>query len=487
IVSASPEISALNEIIFSTPLETIFPSIAQLSRDIVRVSYATADGMFRTFPPVQPADVAPDWTIETNEALLLGGPEQNPQRQLIWQDVHQVFGGQQQVVAAITPIYRRDRFIGVVVVDISADRLTDVLTNVVVGGSGFPLVLDRSRKLIATTEQGQQVLLGSTGVSREEQRKADLTSLNPGLAPMLQGLDPARGTTMQVSLGGKDYLLAAAPVDFVSWQVMFAYPLDDIAATSRETGALMRESARTTLLANFGIIALVTIIIASLLLYLLRRQLVRPLGTLIEATRAISAGSLKPIDMPYNDEMGQLAQSFNTMSQAINESRQEILATNQRLEQAVAERTAELQGAVEQTTTMLSTQQELVATLNRVSSPLIPVLPGVLVMPLVGQLSEERMQFATQELLQRIETSRVHLVLFDLTGVPVLDAPAAQSLQRAVAASQLLGARMMLVGIAPEVAQTLVMLGLDPRNVATAADLQTAIGQVLRQTGLRSA
>jgi rsbT co-antagonist protein RsbR len=78
-------------------------------------------------------------------------------------------------------------------------------------------------------------------------------------------------------------------------------------------------------------------------------------------------------------------------------------------------------------------------------------------------------------------------VLFDLTGVPVLDAQAAQSLQLAVDASSLLGARMMLVGIAPEVAQTMVALGLDMRAIETAADLQSAIRQVLSRSGIRPA
>jgi anti-anti-sigma regulatory factor/HAMP domain-containing protein len=476
----SPEISALNELTFSSPLDQVFPSIARLSPDILRISYMTADGLLRTFPPITPADVPVDWQLETDIAFLVGETISNTAPTLVWMDVHEVFAGDDPVISAVQSVFREGRYVGIVVVDVSIDRLTTSLGQIQVGQNGFPVVLNQSGNLIASTQRGQEILLGKVPASLEEQRAIKLAEVNPGLAAFLQNLSNERATITPAEIKGQRYLLAAAPIAEVKWNLVLAYPFDEITASTQSTTKSISDIAQQTQLLNLLLIVLLTLVIGFGLRYLLRRQLVNPLAALIEATESVAAGNLQTINMTYNDEMGQLASSFNTMTTALSDTRAEILATNQRLEQAVQERTAELQTAMRETASALTTQQELVQTLNRVSSPIIPVIPGVLAMPLIGQLTAERANFATQELLHRIETTRVELILLDLTGVPVLEPNAAQALRHTVTASYLLGARTMLVGITPEVAQMLVSLDLDMHTIDTAADLQSAIAQVLR-------
>src|SRR6185436_16040051 len=175
----------------------------------------------------------------------------------------------------------------------------------------------------------------------------------------------------------------------------------------------------------------------------------------------------------------QLAASFNTMTRAIQASRVEIIAANQRLEQTVRERTADLELAVVKNEEAYATQQELLRVLREVSTPVIPMFPGVLVMPLIGQLDDERVCNATNTLLTRIELDRAHTVLIDLTGVPLIDTRAAQALLQMAATSRLLGAEVLLVGIAPEIAQTIVALGVDMRRLQTAANMQSAVEQIM--------
>lgn len=480
ILPRSPEISALNEIILTNHLEQSFPSVANISLDILRVSYLTADGMLRTFPPVQAENVPADWTIATDPGFMAGQPSANPDRRLVWTDVHRIFGSSEQVISAAQPVYRDNNFIGVIVVDLSITRLTASLAQIQVGKNGFPVVLNQNGSLIAATEIGQQVLLGQLIESQEQRRTIQLETVNPEMALLLQGLKSNAQGIMLVNLNDQRYLMATAPIAGIKWNLVLAYPSDEISATTQRTTERIRSIAQQTQIINLMIMGVLTLIIGLTLRYLLRRQLVKPLAALIQATESVAGGNLQTIIMPYNDEIGQLAHSFNTMTLALRESRADILANNERLEQAVQARTTELEQAMQQTAVALTTQQELVQTLNRVSSPLIPVIPGVLAMPLIGQLTEERTMFAMQELLRRIEISRVRLVLLDLTGVPVLEPTAAHALRQTVVASRLLGARTMLVGITPEVAQTLVTLGLDMHGIDTAADLQSAIAQVLR-------
>ncbi len=129
-------------------------------------------------------------------------------------------------------------------------------------------------------------------------------------------------------------------------------------------------------------------------------------------------------------------------------------------------------------------EQRLVATVRSLSTPLIPVLPGVLVMPLIGEFNGARMREFLEALLQGIETRRAATVMLDATGLAHLDAEGAQGLLAAMRAAALLGARCVLVGVQPDVAQALIATGVTLSEVPTAATLEQA---VVRQLGPRVA
>jgi len=151
------------------------------------------------------------------------------------------------------------------------------------------------------------------------------------------------------------------------------------------------------------------------------------------------------------------------------------------LEATVNERTAGLQEAlrtVEQREAQL--QQALAdlqasqATIRELSAPVLPVLPGVLIAPLVGAIDESRATVFVANVLRAVERERAQQVIFDVTGVPLIDTQVARMILQAADAVRLLGAQVILVGIRPEVAQTVVGLGV-ALDMKTYADLQLAI------------
>jgi rsbT co-antagonist protein RsbR len=156
------------------------------------------------------------------------------------------------------------------------------------------------------------------------------------------------------------------------------------------------------------------------------------------------------------------------------------------LEDTVAARTAALQQALQdvgqrearltQTLTDLHTSQQ---TIRELSAPVLPVLPGVLVAPLIGVLDSDRASFLADNVLTMVEREHAGQVIFDITGVPIVDTQVAQVLIQTAAAVRLLGAQTLLVGIRPEVAQTIITLGLDFAAVPTYPNLQEAITVIL--------
>lgn len=156
------------------------------------------------------------------------------------------------------------------------------------------------------------------------------------------------------------------------------------------------------------------------------------------------------------------------------------------LETKVSERTASLQEIVQtveqrearlaQTLEDLRSSQEAV---RELSAPVIPVLSGVLVAPLIGTMDHERMHVLTENVLKALDRQHVQYVIFDATGMPTLDVQAAQGILQTAAAIRLLGAQTLLVGVRPDVAQTLVALHIDLGAVQTYADLHAAVMSLL--------
>jgi len=119
--------------------------------------------------------------------------------------------------------------------------------------------------------------------------------------------------------------------------------------------------------------------------------------------------------------------------------------------------------------------------LRELSSPLIPISDNVLVMPLIGAIDSGRAQQVLETLLAGIASHAAHLVIVDITGVPLIDTQMANALIRTAQAVKLLGAQVVLTGIRPEVAQTLVGLDLDLRGIVTCSTLQAGIVYGLRR------
>jgi rsbT co-antagonist protein RsbR len=159
------------------------------------------------------------------------------------------------------------------------------------------------------------------------------------------------------------------------------------------------------------------------------------------------------------------------------------------LEQIVEERTSTLRSALERMQARELALKETVEELERtqksveaLSAPILPILPRVLVLPIIGNLSPERAQLVSKNVLRATYERRARAVILDITGLPVLDTELAQKLIATSKAAQLLGTRVALVGIQPEVAQTLTALQIDFRDLQIYADLESAIENMLAKS-----
>lgn len=123
--------------------------------------------------------------------------------------------------------------------------------------------------------------------------------------------------------------------------------------------------------------------------------------------------------------------------------------------------------------------------LRELSTPVLPVRERLLILPIIGVLDRERARQLTEQLLTGIRTHRAKVVVIDITGTPEVDATVANHLVQTVDASRLMGASVIITGVSPTIAQTLVTLGVDLSKMNTVGDLQGGLEEAERLLGYR--
>jgi rsbT co-antagonist protein RsbR len=124
-------------------------------------------------------------------------------------------------------------------------------------------------------------------------------------------------------------------------------------------------------------------------------------------------------------------------------------------------------------------QQEML----ELSTPVVKLWDGILALPMIGTLDSARTQIVMESLLQKIVETGSEIAIIDITGVPTVDTLVAQHLLKTVTAIRLMGADCIISGVRPQIAQTIVHLGVDLQGITTKANLADALAVALKRTG----
>lgn len=141
-------------------------------------------------------------------------------------------------------------------------------------------------------------------------------------------------------------------------------------------------------------------------------------------------------------------------------------------------------GFVQERERVIRQQEEAI---RKLSTPVLPVRERLLILPIIGMIDPQRARQLTEQLLRGIRVNRAKVVVMDITGVPAMDASVANHLVQTVEAARLLGATVIVTGLSPEIAQTLVNIGVDLGKMNTVGDMQGGIEEAERLLGFRVA
>jgi anti-anti-sigma regulatory factor len=194
------------------------------------------------------------------------------------------------------------------------------------------------------------------------------------------------------------------------------------------------------------------------------------LDRLIETMASLTTGEYDvafQVDEAKEDDFTQVEFSMNFLIEQLRYERDENKRKQTELEEKID---------------TIRKQQEAILEL---STPNIKVWEGVLVIPIIGTLDTRRSQRLTEELLTKIGLTQSKVALIDITGVPTVDSAVANHILKTVAAVQLLGAECVITGIRPEVAQTIVHLGVNLSGVETLSNLAEGLKWALKRLRLK--
>ncbi|WP_161668730.1 CHASE3 domain-containing protein [Kallotenue papyrolyticum] len=350
-----------------------------------------------------------------------------------------------------------------------ADELLLQLVNMETGFRGYLITgADRSLEPYFAGLQRYQELL---------QIKAQLVSDNPAQLEQLQRIQQTAQYWIDTIARPGIQLRRSASNDSASMQRVRDFinsgvdkqTFDEIrreiaAFREVETQLLEQRAAEAQRAATYLTLSLVggtglVLVLSSLGAVVIANSIARRVQGVARAASAMAGGDLtaRCPTAAERDEIGQMAEAFNHMAAIIQQRTREIEDQHRALREAHEH------------------QQRLFATVQQLSTPLLPVLEGVVVLPIVGHVDSERAQAIMQTLLRGVAEQRAQVAILDVTGVPAMDAQVVGLLLRAVQATELLGAQVLVVGLSPAMAQALVGQDVDLGALHTQRDLRSAL------------
>lgn len=326
----------------SAILEDLFPSLLAQTETGVGIYFQGPQLTFRYYPVRGlPELELRNGAAEAAQTMRIEdfpvAPNNNPQRRTVWLPPYLDDAGQGLLVSADTPIYYGDDFQGYIGIDVSLTRLIERLRQLRPTPGSFAFLTDAEGRLIAIPAE-RAATLASRPLTVQEQHPngllgATLTDLNPNLAVLAASAQTSAPNALDITLNGQPALLTSAPLPNLGWTLSIVVPLTEITAESQTMARSIETDAVATVRNTLLIMALFFIGAAIVTVWLSQRFLARPIAQMLHGVRAITAGNPGvSVTVTSNDELGELAASFNQMTAELNRRTHELAQTSAELQ-----------------------------------------------------------------------------------------------------------------------------------------------------------
>ncbi|MEX0782364.1 MAG: histidine kinase [Dehalococcoidia bacterium] len=303
--------------------------------DAIAAYFTSVSGAVRYYPPDGfPERIEPDTPVHADPAMF--GPEGNPERKTFWSAPYEDIAGRGLVMTAVTPVYdTNDQYRGTLGVDLSMAQLIDQLDAVQPTDSGFAFYIDSNGSLVQS---------GSTPrVAAEVERQ------NADLQRILQTMTWTTHGTERTTIEGREVFISYATMENVGGRLAVVAPVDELTTQAAAVADEIDGEGNRTVAATLGVMGIFFLAALASVAYFSRKLLLKPIEAIVAGTNEVGAGNLQArIRVHSEDELGDLARSFNAMTAQLDLAHQDM-------EARVQERTRELRALLDVSNVMSST------------------------------------------------------------------------------------------------------------------------------------
>jgi GAF domain-containing protein/HAMP domain-containing protein len=375
-----PVNTELNEIIFSelntsAYLDFSVPKVLEKNPSILAIYYINSQGLTRYYPNINLASLLPpDFDATKRPYYEITSPLFNPDRLTRWTIPYVDAAGGGLVVTVASPVYFRDQFNGVVAADVQLSRVTEQVSSIKIGQTGYALMIDDAGRIISMPPVGYQMF----GIDPEEFSAEEFfnqTVLGRGpedLSSVVRRMVAGETGLNIIKVNEVDTYISYLPIRSNGYSIALVVPVSEmqgaITVARAETQGQIQSAARLA-----AIIFISLLVFAILISLGIGRVIATPVIRLTQTANHIVAGDLTAqANVGSHDEVGALAQAFNTMTSRLRE-------TLAGLEQRVQDRTADLVAAnekIERRAKQFATISEISRVINQTQG-LQDLLPQV--------------------------------------------------------------------------------------------------------------
>ncbi len=331
--------SELNTIKYT---EASVPIILESNPEIIAIYFGGLAGETIYYPNIDLANIVPpDFDVKQRPWFINAAPAQNPKNQVVWSDPYQDAALHGLVVTSSVPVFEpQTRFRGVAAMDIKLNSITELVSNIRVGTTGYAFLVDKDNRLIAFPPVGYS----DFGITPEKLplgeiiNKEKLSGVPDGFFEILLKTSSGESGLATITLNNMERFMVYRPISEVGYGLVILVPTEELLTEAKTADEQIASETRNTIALSILLIIGI-LVVASVATLVMGNLLTSPLKTLTKTAEKITSGDLKArAEIQGRDEIAILAKALNTMTSTLS-------GLIQSLEQRVAERTVDLDNA----------------------------------------------------------------------------------------------------------------------------------------------
>ena len=333
----STTVSQLNSI---RHMDLIAPSILEANPDVIAVYFGGAKGYTLYYPNIDLAAIVPaDFDVTGRPWYVDAGPDSNPDKDAVWSDPYLDAALNGIVITNSAPVYDNfGRFYGVVAQDIQLTKISEIVTNIHVGETGYAFLIDQDRRLIAMPNSGYEDLgldPESTPLGNELTNE-DLNNLGGDFNAIVREMISGKEGLSKITINGIERFIIYRPIQGANFSLAIIVPYQEmLIETLNVKEQLNRENSTALAISIFVVLGI--FLLTSVITIFFANNLIAPLISLTGTAEEMAKGNLNvQAEVSEQNEIGKLASTLNSMAS-------ELKTSIDTLEMRVVERTKEVQ------------------------------------------------------------------------------------------------------------------------------------------------